>query len=279
MRWSYPYGTPETAAPVLGAQGDAREVFDALAASGYSGVELFVRDPGEIDRRMLGAALAQSGLAVAAIGTGPVVSDDNLTFTAADPGVRAAAVRRAKGAVDLAAELGCHINIGKLRGNVGSTGAARSWSWMRASLLQVAEHAAAAGVTIAIEPQNSSVIDNLITTSAGLGFVGELAHPNVALMVDAYHANIEDKWPVLAYVQAREVLRHVHFADSNRRAPGRGNIDFALHLAALDALGYDGFVTLELDQQGDWLATAKEAVGYLTALNRSGRRQTCASAC
>ncbi|QYN19140.1 sugar phosphate isomerase/epimerase [Amycolatopsis sp. DSM 110486] len=266
MKWSYPYGTPEVEADILGMRGDPEDVLTALAGLGYDGVELFVRDPTRIDLAALDAAVAAAGLAVTAIGTGPAVADDKLTFTDPHAAVRSAAVARTVSVIDLAAHYDSQVNIGKLRGRTRGHPDARRW--MRECLLESAEHAARVGVTLTLEPQNGSVIDNLNTTQAGVEFVRELGHPNVALMVDIYHAQIEDRRPSLAYLIAGDQLRHVHFADSNRGAPGRGNIDFGLHVATLTALGYQGAVTFELDQRDDSLATAAEALAHLTTLDR-----------
>ncbi|WP_432514920.1 sugar phosphate isomerase/epimerase family protein [Kineococcus sp. SYSU DK001] len=265
LTWSYPYATPDTRGPAMGATGDASAVLDALAAAGYRGVELLVRDPRAVDVPAVRAALAGSGLVVAAIGTGPVVADDRLTLADADGTVRRRAVDRARSAVDLAAELGGHVAIGKLRGSLGDD-PDRAWDHLRAGLSVVAGHAGSAGVVVVLEPQGPATMDNLTTTEEGLGFVRDLALPSVALMLDLLHVEAADPAPVRSWAAAGEHLRYVHVADSGRAAPGRGGFDLPAHLAALEATGYDGFATVEIAQGADPLVTAREAIRYVSGL-------------
>lgn len=276
MRWSYPYGTPDTAAPILGAQGDQHRIFDSLAQAGYSAIELFVRDPAAFAPASIEDAVRQSGLTVAAIGTGPAAKEDGLSLASPEGSVRDATVQRLRACIDLGHRFGAGVNIGKVRGALGPHGG-DAWQWMRDGLRQVADHAQDAGLCIAIEPQNSADLDNILTTADGISFVNDFDHPNVQLMIDSYHANLEDRWPTLAYVYARHILKHVHFADSGRLPPGRGEIDLKLHLATLMALGYDGFITLEIDQLGDSLATAREALNHMRELASLATAQDSAS--
>ena len=134
MKLSYPVATPEVRAAILGAKGAPGEILPALRDAGYAAIEPFVGDPDAFDSSEWIAAVQRSGLAVAALGTGPVVFDHKLTFTDPDASVRRAAVARAKTIVDLAARLGTQVNIGKLRGDLAAGDAAQtSRDWMRAA--------------------------------------------------------------------------------------------------------------------------------------------------
>ena len=265
MRWSYPFATGDTSNAVLGARGDAFQVFDALASAGYEGVELLVRDPAVAEVGYVEQALRSSGLVVAAIGTGPLAAE-GLTLTSPELAIRQLTVQRLRACVDLAERLRAGLNIGKARGLV-EPHPSQAWEWMREGLRAVADEAATAGVCVTVEPQSFPSLDNIQTTAAGVAFVRELAHPNLQLMIDSYHAEAGDRWPSLAYVLARDVLRHVHFADTDRLPPGRGTFNLALHLATLEALDYSGFVTFEIDQLDDPLSTAREALKHMVGLH------------
>lgn len=264
MRWSYPFGTRDTSSAVLGARGDAFEAFDGLASAGYDGVELLIKDPAAAETSEVEHALRLSGLVVAAIGTGPLAAE-GLTLTSPESAVRRVTVERLCACVDLAQRFGAGMNIGKVRGLVGSS-PDQAWGWMREGLRSVADHAAQAAVCVTIEPQSFPGLDNIQTTAAGIAFIREFAHPNLQLMIDAYHAEAADRWPSLAYVAARDFLRHVHFADTDRLPPGRGMLNLELHLATLEALDYGGFVTFEVNQLDDPLSTAREALKHITQL-------------
>ncbi|NLD73090.1 MAG: sugar phosphate isomerase/epimerase, partial [Chloroflexi bacterium] len=59
---------------------------------------------------------------------------------------------------------------------------------------------------------------------------------------------------------------YVHFADSNRLAPGQGHLDFPAILAVLGEIGYDGWVTAEILPHPDPDAAARAAIDYLRTL-------------
>ena len=56
---------------------------------------------------------------------------------------------------------------------------------------------------------------------------------NLGLLVDTFHMNIEEVSIYDSIVQAINYITHVHFADSNRWAPGCGLLDFAKIVQAL----------------------------------------------
>jgi sugar phosphate isomerase/epimerase len=64
-------------------------------------------------------------------------------------------------------------------------------------------------------------------------------------VADFFHMNIEERDPAEAIRAAGRRLRHVHVADSNRRQPGAGHLDFPSLLGALRTIGFDGWLTLE----------------------------------
>ena len=126
MKLAYPVGTPEVRGKILGYTGPIERVCAELRELGYAGIEPFVCNPEAFDAEGWSDAVKRSGLAVAAVGTGPVVLDDRLTFTDADETVRRAAVARAKLIVRFAARFGAQVNIGKLRGDLPPGAEARA---------------------------------------------------------------------------------------------------------------------------------------------------------
>ncbi|MGH9878218.1 MAG: sugar phosphate isomerase/epimerase family protein, partial [Nitrososphaerales archaeon] len=41
------------------------------------------------------------------------------------------------------------------------------------------------------------------------------------------------------------LLKHVHFADNNRKMPGFAHIDFGVIMKSLQKIGYDQYISLE----------------------------------
>ena len=56
------------------------------------------------------------------------------------------------------------------------------------------------------------------------------------------------------------LIGHVHLADGNRRLPGQGATDFKAAFAALDEVGYSGWMAFECGEPGD---NRKRAAEYL----------------
>ena len=62
---------------------------------------------------------------------------------------------------------------------------------------------------------------------------------------------------------AGSYVQHMHAADNNRLQPGRGHIDFAPSLHALDEIGFEHYVSLECSLEGDPQAALSEAARFL----------------
>jgi len=264
MKLAYPVATPEVTGRLLAWSGELEAIASALAGLGYAGVELFVRNPAEFDAGVIAAALARHGLAVAAIGTGPVAVHDGLTFTHADKSLRERAIARACAIVNLAAELGTQVNVGKLRGAIGHH--ADAIQWRDDGFRAVCDHAVTRGVRVTLEPQTRGVIANLNTTAEAIAWIDRLNLPGLSLMLDSYHMHHEDASLPAALEAAKRRLIHIHVADTGRLSPGRGEIDFPLFLRTLQSLGYEDFLTVEINQVPDSAAAAAEAAGYLFPL-------------
>ena len=268
MKLAYPVATPEVRAAILGIKGPPAEVFPALITLGYSAIEPFVGDPAAFDTEAWASAVGRSGLTVAAVGTGPVVFDHKLTFTDPDAAVRRAAIVRAQAVVQFAARLGSQVNIGKLRGDLVPGGEARSRDFMRAAFTEVCATAADLGVVVTLEPQNRTIINNLNTTAESLAWLRDLALPNLKLMLDVFHMHHEGEDLAASFTAARDQLLHIHYADTERRVPGDGLLDFPAITAQLRALGYTRCVTVEIKQAPTSLDAARRSAGFLLPLLR-----------
>jgi sugar phosphate isomerase/epimerase len=264
MKLAFPVATPEVAVRTLAWAGDIAEIAPRLRQMGYSGVELFVRDPRSLDPSAIAAEFGRHDLQVAAVGTGPVAVEDRLTFTAPDPAVRTAAIERACAVIEFAAHFGAQVNIGKLRGNISSE--AQAGSWRDEAFRVISAHASRHATLITLEPQHRGIIDNLNGTLESLAWLDCLALPNLRLMLDSHHMHFEEPSTAAALAAARHQVVHIHLSDTRRLAPGRGSIDFAAFLRVLRALGYDRFLTVEIEQAPDSATAAADAADYILAL-------------
>lgn len=107
------------------------------------------------------------------------------------------------------------------------------------------DRAARHGVMLAIEPLNRFETHVLNTVQDGIALMQAVAHPNVALHLDTFHLNIEEKSVAGAFITAAPVLRHVHAAENDRGSVGSGHIDWDAVGSALRSQRYDGWVVAE----------------------------------
>jgi len=132
-----------------------------------------------------------------------------------------------------------------------------------AGLGRLAGRAAALGVRIVIEPVNRYESNWLTTVDEVMDLIGRLGADNVGVLPDTFHMNIEEREIGAALARAKSRLWHVHVADSNRRAPGAGHLDFGRITATLSSLGYRGVLSAEILQEPTFEAAAAQTIAVL----------------
>ncbi|MDO8588107.1 MAG: 5-keto-L-gluconate epimerase [Armatimonadota bacterium] len=235
-----------------------------VARLGFEGVELHVRNPKEVDLRFVRELIEQSGLAVSAIGTGQAYVDDHLSLCDPDAGVRRRAAERLKDGIDFAAEFDAILIVGLIRGRTAEgMSKDQALELIEDGLRSCLSTAQQKGVTVVLEPINRYETDIINTVSEALDFVEKLDFPNLGLLVDTFHMNIEEPSIRGSLVSAGSRIAHVHTADSNRWAPGFGHIDFAEVVKTLKEVGYEGYLSAEILPLPDLRAAAEMAIGTL----------------
>jgi sugar phosphate isomerase/epimerase len=66
------------------------------------------------------------------------------------------------------------------------------------------------------------------------------------MLIDTFHMNIEEPDIIGSILHVRDYISHVHFADSNRWAPGCGHIDFKKIIRTLRRIQYRGAICAEI---------------------------------
>ncbi|MHC4804891.1 MAG: sugar phosphate isomerase/epimerase family protein, partial [Planctomycetota bacterium] len=105
--------------------------------------------------------------------------------------------------------------------------------------------AAKANVTLAVEFLNRFECYFLNTMADVVDYVKRVNHPNVGVLFDTYHANIEEKDPIGCISEHVDVIKHVHISENDRGTPGKGHIDWPGTFGALRSGGYDGWLVIE----------------------------------
>jgi D-psicose/D-tagatose/L-ribulose 3-epimerase len=115
---------------------------------------------------------------------------------------------------------------------------------------------AADGPVIALEALNRYETHLLRTLADAEGLRRLIDSPNVQLMADVFHMNIEEDSTAAALRAHAEHIVHVHLADSQRREPGSGQLDFDAVFEALGDSGYTGVLAMEFLPAPDAALTA-----------------------
>ena len=81
--------------------------------------------------------------------------------------------------------------------------------------------------------------------------IDALGHPQLRLMPDFFHMNVEEG-DIAAGLRAHAaVIGHLHLADSNRQLPSEGHTNWAAAFAALREVGYQGALAIECKPPAD----------------------------
>lgn len=120
------------------------------------------------------------------------------------------------------------------------------WDQSVKSMKEIIKVAEDCGVTYCVEAVNRFETCLINTAKEALAYVAEIDSPNIGVLLDTYHMNIEEDSIGDAIRQVgRGRLKSFHTGDNNRRAPGRGHINWDEVFGALSDIGYTGRIVSE----------------------------------
>lgn len=234
---------------------------------GYDGVELHSADPADLDLGAIRQAVRQSGVGIAAFGTGMATLRDGIALTHDDEAIRAAAIARLGAFIDLGAEFGGVVILGLIKGLLRNAASADAFhARLEQALSRLLPQAERRGVTLVLEAQNRYEGDVFNTAAETLAYVGRFGSDRLKVHLDTFHMNIEEVDLPAVLRETGAALGHLHVADSNRRYPGAGHIDFPALVAPLREIGYRGALSLECLPLPDPRGAAKGAIATLAPL-------------
>lgn len=216
-----------------------------IKAAGFDGVEVPMYKGRDFAVAALRRGLADNGMDCTICS----VLIDGLSLISQDAVIRAKAVDQLRENIATTAEAGAKIIAGPLYSPVGYlTGkrrTAKEWNHAVDCWQQLAPWLAQHGVVAAIEPLNRFETFFLNTADDAARFCDEVGHPNVGVLFDTFHANIEEKNIAEGYRKVARHLKHVHTCENDRGTPGSGHIEWALVFEAIREIGFDGWLTIE----------------------------------
>ncbi len=245
--------------------GSAREAADL----GFNAIEVFARDAEQVPRETLRQTLAETGLKLAAVGTGAGWVVQKLTLTSPDESIRRGAVAFIQSMIDFGSAHGAPAIVGSMQGRWNDGSRVQTLDWLRSGLEELAEHARRRGVPLLFEPINRYETNLCNSVESGVELVASLQTGNVQLLADLFHMNIEEVDVPAAIRSGNAMIGHVHFVDSNRRPVGCGHLDAAAAIRALQEIGYRGYLSAEALPWPDPFQAAKQTIAafrYFTGM-------------
>ena len=223
------------------------EACGEAAELGFDAVEIFAADAERFPTAELNDLLAAHRLALAAVGTGAGWVCQRLSLVDPDPAVRRRAIAFIEGMIDTAAGFAAPAILGSMQGRSSETVSLDTARRLLADALRtLGERAARYGQVFLYEPLNRYETDLFTRQAEAAMFLERHRLTHVRLLCDLFHMNIEEVDHAATLREVAQHLGHVHWADSNRRAIGMGHTQAPPIVAALETIGYRGYLSAEI---------------------------------
>ncbi len=227
------------------------ERIDAAARAGFRAIEMHF--PYDVPAREVAAAARRNGLAILGINTAPG------DFARGDRGLGALPGREKdfQAAIDQSIDY-CVTSgasaIHVMAGNAVAAEREKARAVFADNLRIAAAKAATHKLPLLLEPLNPR--DNpgyfYSTVAEAIALIEELALPNVKLQFDVYHVAVSEGDVLTKLKRYMPLIGNVQIAAVPSRAePDEGEIAYPAIFAAVDALGYTGWVGCEYRPRGD----------------------------
>jgi sugar phosphate isomerase/epimerase len=231
---------------------------DTLACAsrlGYKGLEIApftlansVTEVSSTQRQVIRELAARQGLAIAGIHW-VLVKPEGLYINHPDRGLRERTAKYFCDLADFCADIGGKVMVvgsPKQRNVLPGISREQAWDWAAATFRNAVRQAEQREVTICLEPLAPSETNFINTAAEAVEFVQQVPSPRFKIILDVkamcseakpIPQIIRESWPCFA---------HFHANDRNLKGPGFGDVDYKPIAGALNEVGYEGFVSVEV---------------------------------
>ena len=221
-------------------------LLDRASALGFAVLEINLGTLEQIDPPAIRGRAEQVGLEV--IGT--IALGHGQGLATSDGATRRRTVAHLAAAVKAVRDMGSHLLGGMLYavpGQFSGRGPTEGeLSWLAEGLQEVAAYARGCEVSLAIEPVNRYETYLINTAAQAQAVIDRIGAPNVGLLLDTYHMNIEERGVAATLLRHAAGLRHLHLNESDRGSLGGGNIDWPSVFRAIVQAEYGGIASIEV---------------------------------
>jgi sugar phosphate isomerase/epimerase len=227
-----------------------------LAKQGYNAIEMF-GEPNEVDTKKLLDSLNSYGLSVCGVtGMWGSISSNgwNRKLLSGDPMLVQGSEQYVIDCLEMCNILGGHeMNVCLFADDI--QGVDRTHRIISANekelfgakavpiMKRLCRKATDYGIHLLLEPLNRYSTPYCATAKDAIAIAQQV--DSLGILLDTFHMNIEEDSFKDAIQSSRKFLRHMHFADNNRKMPGFAHIDFSTIVKSLIEIGYDRYISFE----------------------------------
>ncbi|MEJ7618965.1 MAG: sugar phosphate isomerase/epimerase family protein [Pyrinomonadaceae bacterium] len=233
--WTSPFTTAST------------DIMFKAAEMGFNSFTIAVEDPSLIEPDKIKSVLQQTNLRPFVSGAFGPTRD----LTHEEPKYRQESLDYIHATLKLCEKWGANLMVGPAYSAVGKrrrvSAEQKRIEWERAvdELRAAGRMAADHGVVLALEPLNRFETDLINTAEQVVQLVRDVDDPSVKIHLDTFHMNIEEKDIYRAVTLAGPDLVYVDASESDRGAPGSGQVDWEALAQALREINYAGDCVIE----------------------------------
>jgi sugar phosphate isomerase/epimerase len=126
------------------------------------------------------------------------------------------------------------------------------------------------GVRMLLEPLNRYSTPFCSTARDALDIALKVNQENFGILLDTFHMNIEEDTFEDAILKSRKLLRHMHFADNNRKMPGYAHTNFLSIMRSLANIGYKGYASFEPTiVERNYESSTRKGLEYIKSIEKS----------